>query len=417
MIGARRPSFNGRAFAAALWIAALPLVAGGCLDSVVSAECSAEATACGDVCVDTASDPDNCGGCGLVCDGECSAGLCSSDSPPTGPTAIDDPSMDGSGPEPGDDAPGPKDGPKDGNTIDDAPTVDEPPVPCDLGEESCENQCVFTGNDASNCGGCGIECGDGVCSSGQCVPECEPVEATCDGGCADLASDANHCGACGQACASGLCQAGLCQDAIAGHVIVIGHGLSESNAAMERLLGNSVFLGYGQSVDVVAYTGSARIADIERVDQALDAYALARGSSWNKIEVNQPELVPQALANGDVFLVYAQGQGVSPEQLGDQWQIALDSFTHQGGIVVVLDDGAQGGTYRVLEPAGLFTAVGSSSIVGQVVNLVAPGDAVAIGVPLSYLAPAGSISFSTEMPGTVAQSADGASVVYHRPVF
>lgn len=38
--------------------------------------CTAGQTACGDDCVDTATDPRNCGACGAVCTGSCSAGKC-----------------------------------------------------------------------------------------------------------------------------------------------------------------------------------------------------------------------------------------------------------------------------------------------------------------------------------------------------
>jgi hypothetical protein len=43
----------------------------------VTADCVDGFTACGDICADTADDPDNCGGCGISCGGdECIAGEC-----------------------------------------------------------------------------------------------------------------------------------------------------------------------------------------------------------------------------------------------------------------------------------------------------------------------------------------------------
>lgn len=76
---------------------------------------------CGDICVRPASDPDNCGGCGVVCaEGEvCADGSCS--------------------------------------------LVCEPPL------ERCGDRCVDTmGSDPDNCGGCGVSCDTGICIEGVC---------------------------------------------------------------------------------------------------------------------------------------------------------------------------------------------------------------------------------------------------------
>ena len=52
----------------------LYLLAAGCLDSVVSAECADGLGECSGACVDLDSDPRNCGGCGITCDGACVLG-------------------------------------------------------------------------------------------------------------------------------------------------------------------------------------------------------------------------------------------------------------------------------------------------------------------------------------------------------
>ncbi len=54
----------------------LYLLAGGCLDSLVSAECTDELTECAGTCVALDSDPHNCGGCGIACEGACVQGEC-----------------------------------------------------------------------------------------------------------------------------------------------------------------------------------------------------------------------------------------------------------------------------------------------------------------------------------------------------
>jgi len=85
--------------------------------------------------IDTESDRDNCGACGVTCgaDEVCVAGVC-------GPLEC--------APEYAD---------CDGDVV-----------------TGCES---FTRNDPSNCGGCGVACGSGVCMGGGCVPE--PARRSC----------------------------------------------------------------------------------------------------------------------------------------------------------------------------------------------------------------------------------------------
>ena len=45
-------------------------------DATPTATCDGGTVACGSQCVDTSSDPKNCGGCGIVCNTQCSAGVC-----------------------------------------------------------------------------------------------------------------------------------------------------------------------------------------------------------------------------------------------------------------------------------------------------------------------------------------------------
>ena len=49
---------------------------GGGGNDVVTANCDAGQSSCGGQCVDTSSDPKNCGGCGIVCNTQCTAGVC-----------------------------------------------------------------------------------------------------------------------------------------------------------------------------------------------------------------------------------------------------------------------------------------------------------------------------------------------------
>lgn len=104
---------------------------------------------------DYANDPNNCGGCGVVCpvppaNGQavCSNGQCA--------------------------------------------------VACDPGMQTCSGtDCVDLQSDINNCGACG-----NTCASGQ---------TCCGGGCFNTQSDVNNCGACGNVCRAGeTCSAGAC---------------------------------------------------------------------------------------------------------------------------------------------------------------------------------------------------------------
>ncbi|MBW2527599.1 MAG: hypothetical protein JRI23_25685 [Deltaproteobacteria bacterium] len=120
------------------------------------------------VCTIVATDPDNCGACGVVCEAQvCSAGSCTDS--------------------------------------------------CAEPLSECSGGCVNLRNDPRHCGGCGLACENEstpVCDDGQCSAACDaaglyPTE--CSGGCVNLSSDPLNCGECGNACQPGLiCSAGSC---------------------------------------------------------------------------------------------------------------------------------------------------------------------------------------------------------------
>jgi hypothetical protein len=135
-------------------------------------------TVCGSLpCVDTTTDPKNCGGCGYMCDARniCSQGTC-----------VCAPHMTLYG-----------------------------------------NKCRDTTCDDLNCGGCGKACmGLSHCNGGMCtciaspgpgdcesgVGGCGPLPALCGGVCVDTRSDSKNCGGCAMACpAPTTCMCGRCQ--------------------------------------------------------------------------------------------------------------------------------------------------------------------------------------------------------------
>ncbi len=122
------------------------------------------AVKCGDTCVDTQSDFQNCGSCGTKCaDTEvCSHGACA--------------------------------------------TV------CGGGTTRCGNDCVDTSSDVNHCGTCTLACPTGnVCNKGTCAVTCQDGLTDCNGDCVDVTQNDDNCGACGQPCASGqVCSAGKC---------------------------------------------------------------------------------------------------------------------------------------------------------------------------------------------------------------
>jgi phospholipase C len=134
---------------------------------VVSADatsCTPDTQLCGVTCTATATDPNNCGQCGTVCNKgqSCSGGQCGSVC--------------------------------NGTTI------------------NCGGLCVDVQDDAANCGRCGHACSSGqVCSAGKCGASCTGGTSNCGGTCVDESSDPTNCGGCGvicpvdQVCAPGGC--------------------------------------------------------------------------------------------------------------------------------------------------------------------------------------------------------------------
>jgi len=92
---------------------------------------------------------------------------------------------------------------------------------CIPGYADCDgnaaNGCETNTGDLRNCGACGRQCGDSqVCAAGACADvRCAPPTTVCGRTCVELQTDRANCGACGNRCPSPLratvaCVAGAC---------------------------------------------------------------------------------------------------------------------------------------------------------------------------------------------------------------
>ena len=393
------------------------LAASAC-SPLVGAECREGLAVCGGTCVDLGTDPGHCGACGLSCGGgACVEGAClvGDGGAPWGTGDGGVPWGDGgqraeAGPDGDTSAP---DG-GDGGTSDGG----RPPL-CGLGEIACNGACVDPLLDHDHCGGCGVACGPTqVCAGGACADTCAAPRTACGGLCVDATSDPDHCGTCGVPCASGICLDGSCVGSVAGHVVAIGHDYVSGRRGMNRVAGNAVFLAGRSPVRVVAWEGSSTSSSRAGTDAAISQVATDTGRAWTRQAVSDPARVPLELAGADVFLVYAQAgdDDAALRARGEEWSRALVEFVAQGGTVVMFEtvSPANAGTWQILDAAGLFPCAGRSPTTATI-QVMAPSDAVALGVPLSYASEPATVRFETAVSTTVAADGTG-PVVVHRTI-
>ncbi len=147
-----------------------------CVNGLCSAQCPGTEVTCGDVCASLETDRMHCGSCGNACaQGQvCSAGVC---------------------------------------TVVCGPTYVSCEAPQDSGASGGPDRwCIDPLTDERNCGGCGNACPQGnLCVAGTCTPMCPPVQTLCGGQCVSVQTDPQNCGGCGTACPAGQgCVGGTC---------------------------------------------------------------------------------------------------------------------------------------------------------------------------------------------------------------
>ncbi|MFT5357808.1 MAG: hypothetical protein ACI9KE_005045 [Polyangiales bacterium] len=124
--------------------------------------CATGQSCCGVSCIDTQLDRNNCGECGMVCNGAevCLDGGCTTDVPCDPTCAV-------------------------GETCTAGVCQCGAGASCGPGSSCCDDSCSTTQTDSLNCGRCGNNCDGDTCCAGACV---------------NTANNEDNCGACGRSC-------------------------------------------------------------------------------------------------------------------------------------------------------------------------------------------------------------------------
>src|SRR5688572_15591487 len=231
--GSRRAVLRGGAVG--MVAAGLGLARAGVRPAAAGGGCDEGLTDCEGVCVDLSSDMAHCGACGAVCESglvavNCIAGVCTRVSCPAalpmycGELGENDPNYVENCVDPATD---PNNCGACGTVCESGECVDSVCTPvveeCDAGLTDCGGVCVDLATDMDHCGACGEVCESGLvgvaCIAGECVRTSCPAALThCgeDGNlpveehCFDLATNPRHCGACFNDCGSRACSGGVC---------------------------------------------------------------------------------------------------------------------------------------------------------------------------------------------------------------
>ena len=117
----------------------------------------------------------------------------------------------------------------------------------------------------------------------------------------------------------------------------------------------------------------------------------------------------------DVLLIYQQSLATDAEltAAGGTLAAPLADYLRRGGVVVAVDSlNGNSGTWQLLDAAGLLSVASAGDITGTRVDVLAPGDAVASGVPLTYVAERNSIRFDSTEVTQVVGDATGPVVIH-----
>ncbi|MEO8550587.1 MAG: hypothetical protein ABI678_11460 [Kofleriaceae bacterium] len=224
---------------------------------------------------------------------------------------------------------------------------------------------------------------------------CALPTTLCGDTCVTLDDDPYNCGHCGRECQSGICSSGTCLGDIPGHIIVVGHDYVASDAAMDRVIGNAVsvgwvpgMLGSGGTVRVGWWRGTAKELG---VSAAVSRGLAQAGHAASIVELQTVD--PVSTGALDTILIAPQvGDGDAAEAAGAAAASTLAAFLVASHDVVVVET-VSGVGYRYLHGAGLIDLAPPVDASTSQVIVAAPGDAIATGVVSPYLAKAGSVGY------------------------
>lgn len=243
-------------------------------------------------------------------------------------------------------------------------------------------------------------------TGGEAGPSCVSPQIACDGRCIDPTSDPYNCGSCGNVCPSMLCADSICVGSTVGGIVFIGHDYTASaGAGPAVVLANSVFMPRSNPLRVLSYERYAQAAALSNVHAVLADTATALGRHLATTTTVSDGDIPAHLdaATYDVLLVHDQTTAArgAMATLGATWAPTLTTFTQQHGIIVILDGGSGVGEMPQFSTAtGLLDVMGQTTATsGTPLQVMAPADAVGIGVVSPYAASESSVFLTAEPNG------------------
>ncbi|MDH5490499.1 MAG: hypothetical protein OEY14_00850, partial [Myxococcales bacterium] len=205
-----------------------------------------------------------------------------------------------------------------------------------------------------------------------------------------------------------------------GRAVLIGHDYFASNASVDRLVGNAVFMApVSGEVRVLAFAQWADLGasgEAAHTDAAISSTAAYYERPVSIDRFTDGTQLGALLPEYDALLIYEQELAVAADMtdVGDRWREDLARFIARGGVVIAC---SLSKTYNLLNAAGLMEVTSSAFVsTGTTLTIAATEDPLAQGIGASYSATGATYAFGiasgsglSVVPGTF-----GRSVVVHR---
>jgi hypothetical protein len=233
---------------------------------------------------------------------------------------------------------------------------------------------------------------------------CVPPLVDCGGVCIDVTSDPFNCGACGVECPSQICVSSQCVGSTVGGLVFIGHDFAVRPASPgpAAVLSNAIFMSRSNPLHVLSYERHAQPVAVLSADAVMLGTAALIGRKLDLTPTVTDADIPSKLLTDsyDVLVVHDQTSAAAGDMaaLGASWSATLTTFTQHYGIVVILDGGTGVGEMPQFSSATGLLQVMAQSIAsqGSPLQVLAPGDAVGIGVVSPYAASSSSVFLTSE---------------------